>query len=334
LQPLPLLHEATLNILRHHKNLLAFSGGGDSTALFFLLQEQGILFDVALVNYKTRAQSDEEEAYAKALCQRYHKQCFIFTCKVETSNFEHLARSKRYTFFETIISIYAYDNLLSAHHLGDRLEWFLMQLSKGAGLVEMLGMQAIEQRTYYTLVRPLLHVTKTSLLAFLQTHNHHYFNDESNQSMDHMRNRFRHHFAAPLLETYEKGIAQSFLYMEEDAKRLLSAPPMRLKDLFILTRDCDDLLNIRQIDKVLKLLGKIPTSAERQEILRTKECVIGGKVAICFQKEVIFMAPYCTVSMPKPFKEACRKAKVPSKIRPYLFSSQLNPLALHSNHTL
>jgi len=334
LQPSPLLHEATLSTLRQHKNLLAFSGGGDSTALFFLLLEHEIPFDVALVNYKTRAQSDEEEAYAKTLCQRYHKHFFIFTCKLETSNFEHFARSKRYTFFETILSTYAYDTLLSAHHLGDRLEWFLMQLSKGAGLVEMLGMQEIEQRERYTLVRPLLHVSKTSLLNFLQAHNHRYFNDESNASMTHLRNQFRHHFATPLLEAYEKGIAQSFTYMEEDAKRLLPHGATRIKDLFILQRDDDDLLNIRQIDKVLKRLGKMPSSEERQEILRTKECVIGGKIAICFQEKMIFIAPYCTIDMPKVFKEACRKAKVPSKIRPYLFSSQLDPHALHLNRTL
>ena len=65
-----MLHEATLSYLKTRKNLLAFSGGGDSTALFFLLLEQGIPFDIVLVNYQTRPQSDEEEAYAKTLEKR------------------------------------------------------------------------------------------------------------------------------------------------------------------------------------------------------------------------------------------------------------------------
>lgn len=330
MQPLLPLHEATLNTLSHQKNLLAFSGGGDSTALFFLLLEQNIAFDVAFVNYKTREQSDEEEAYAKELCQRYHKHYFIFTCKLEASNFEHNARTKRYAFFETLIETYHYTNLLCAHHLGDRLEWFLMQFSRGAGLVEMLGMQEMEKRERYTLIRPLLHVTKSSLLGFLQAHNHRYFNDESNASMEHLRNHFRHHFATPLLEQYENGIAQSFAYMEEDAKRLHPQTSYkRIKDLFILQRETDDLLNIRKIDKILKLLGKLLSKDERQEILRTKECVVAGKIAVCFQEEAIFIAPYVKEEMPKVFKEACRKAKIPSKIRPYLFSSQLELHALH-----
>jgi 7-cyano-7-deazaguanine synthase in queuosine biosynthesis len=37
---------------------VAFSGGGDSTALFFLLLEQNIPFDIAHVNYQTREQSN------------------------------------------------------------------------------------------------------------------------------------------------------------------------------------------------------------------------------------------------------------------------------------
>ena len=100
LQPSLQLHEATLKSLRHTKNLLAFSGGGDSTALFFLLLEHKIPFDIAHVNYQTREQSNAEEDYAKELAQTHQKQLFTFTCKLDESNFEHHAREERYTFFE------------------------------------------------------------------------------------------------------------------------------------------------------------------------------------------------------------------------------------------
>jgi tRNA(Ile)-lysidine synthase len=83
LQPLPLLHEATLEYLRHTKNLLAFSGGGDSTALFFLLFENKIPFDIVHVNYQTRAQSNEEEAYARTLATTHTKELFTFIIKIE-----------------------------------------------------------------------------------------------------------------------------------------------------------------------------------------------------------------------------------------------------------
>ena len=328
MQPSLQLHEATLKSLRHTKNLLAFSGGGDSTALFFLLLEHKIPFDIAHVNYQTREQSNAEESYANELSQTHQKQLFTFTCKLDESNFEHHAREERYTFFERIIQEHGYNTLLSAHHLNDQLEWFLMQLTRGAGLVEMLGMQEVEEREHYILIRPLLHVSKKTLQDYLQKRNIPYFNDASNDSLKHLRNQFRHTYATPLIEAYEYGIAKSFAYLEEDRKRLLPHEVIRIKDLFILPKDNDDLINIRHIDITVKLLGILLSKAQRDEILKTKACVISGKIAVCFEEEKIFIAPYQTQDMDKKFKELCRKERIPSKIRPYLYTSKIDPSAL------
>ena len=328
MQPSPLLHKATLTSLQHTKNLVAFSGGGDSTALFFLLLEQNISFDIAHVNYQTRAQSNAEEAYAKMLATTHRKQLFSLTCKLENANFEHHARKQRYDFFETVIQEHGYDTLLTAHHLGDQLEWFLMQLSRGAGLVEMLGMQEVEVKEHYSLIRPLLHVSKKSLQSYLEEHSITYFNDESNDSLKHVRNQFRQDFATPLINAYEEGIAKSFVYLEEDRKRLLPHQAKRMHDLFSLPRDMDDLINIRLIDKTLKLLGMLVSKTQREEILKTKNCVVGGKIAVCFAEDTIFIAPYLKNAMGKKFKERCRKARIPSKIRPYLLACDIDPNAV------
>jgi len=330
LQPLPLLHEATLTTLKNTRNLLAFSGGGDSTALFFLLEEYGIAFDIAIVNYQTRQQSDAEVAYAKELATRFDKKVYTFTCKRQDENFEHSARLARYTFFERIIEERGYNTLLSAHHLGDKLEWFLMQMSKGAGLVEMLGMSEIEQRENYTLIRPLLHVSKPSLQAYLKHRCIHFFEDESNADEHHPRNFMRHHHATPLIEAFEAGIVKSFAYLEEDAKRLLPCEPKRIEELFILPCDKDDIRNIRSIDKVLKRLGLIISKAQRDEILRSRDCVVGGKIAVCFREDTIFIAPFIRCVMDKPFKELCRLAHIPAKIRPYMYASNILPNRLLS----
>lgn len=328
LPPLPLLHEATLSYLKTRKNLLAFSGGGDSTALFFLLLEHGIPFDIAHVNYQTRAQSNAEEQYARALAKNYQKEAFIFTCNLSPKNFEHNARHARYTFFERVIQEKEYDTLLSAHHLGDRLEWLLMQLCKGAGVVELLGMQEMEEKEGYMLIRPLLHLNKTSLLHYLNEKGAAYFHDESNDEETYVRNYFRHHHASKLIETYASGIAKSFDYLEEDAKRLLPKAMKHIEELFIIEQANDELLNIRSIDKALKKLGIVASYAQRQEILRTHDCVVGGKVAVCYSDGAIYVAPFCTDTMDKSFKELCRCARVPHKIRPYLYKKGIFPNAL------
>ena len=335
LQPSPLLHEATLHDLKTSKNLVAFSGGGDSTALFFLLLEHNIPFDIVHVNYQTREQSDAEEAYAKQLALTHHKQLFTLTCKLEKSNFEHHARIERYSFFEKTIKEHGYQTLLTAHHLNDKLEWFLMQLTRGAGLVEMLGMQESEERDSYSILRPLLHLSKKTLQTYLEEREIAYFNDESNASLKHLRNQFRHHYANPLIEAYETGIAKSFEYMEEDAKRLLPHVAKRIEDLFMIPKDRDELINIRHIDKTLKLLGIVASKDQRNEILKTESCVIGGKIAVCFAREKILIAPYLKVVMDKKFKEICRKEHIPSKIRPYLYVAKIEPsVVFRLDHTL
>jgi len=331
LPPLPLLHEATLDTLRNSSNLLAFSGGSDSTALFFLLQEYGIAFDIALVNYQTRALSDAEESYAKELGARYGKKVFTFTCKLGDENFEHKARLVRYTFFEQLIREHGYTTLLTAHHLNDTLEWFLMQLCRGAGVVEMVGMRTFEDKEDYTLIRPLLHLPKSMLLEYLHTKQHSYFIDESNATDAHLRNYFRHHFANTLLQNYATGIAKSFHYLREDAKRLLPNTHFRIHDLFVFPRQEDDVMMIRHIDKVLKRLGLVMSHAQRNEILRIKDGVVGGKIAVCFGAEFVFIAPFTRTPMPKSFKESCRLYAIPAKIRPYMYALNIYPSALHLN---
>ncbi|MCH3852693.1 tRNA lysidine(34) synthetase TilS, partial [Campylobacter jejuni] len=75
-----------------------------------------------------------------------------------------------------------YSNLILAHHLNDQLEWFLMQLSRGAGLAEILGMQECEKRSNYTLLRPLLFMSKDEILSYLKENDIFYFQDESNEN--------------------------------------------------------------------------------------------------------------------------------------------------------
>jgi tRNA(Ile)-lysidine synthase len=67
--------------------------------------------------------------------------------KIE-KNFEARAREIRYNFFEELIKEYHYDNLITAHHLGDRFEWMLMQFCKGAGCAEIAGMAEEQKKVF------------------------------------------------------------------------------------------------------------------------------------------------------------------------------------------
>jgi len=320
LQQLPKLSSKILKELQKGQNLLAFSAGSDSSALFFILEALHVNFDIALVNYQTRDQSFEEEDYAKELAKKFHKECFVLKCKLETSNFEHKARETRYNFFQDIINQHSYTTLLSAHHLNDKFEWFLMQLSRGAGCVELSGMSEIEDNETYKTIRPLLNVSKNEITKFLHVNKIKHFIDSSNKEQKHFRNQIRKEFANSFCDKYANGIKKSFAYLSEDAQRLLPKSIEQKEKLYIIEQDKDDLINIRGIDKIVKKLGVLLSYAMREEILRTKDCIVSEKIAICFSEDKIYIAPAVDVVMDKKFKERCRVEKIPPKIRPYLYT--------------
>ncbi len=324
MQQLPNLHKSTIDLLKKGKNLLAFSGGIDSSALFFILKENDIDFDLAIVDYGLREQSKEEVIYAKELCLKYKKEFFLHTCSLSTSNFEHNARSERYDFFKKVINENSYTNLITAHQLNDKLEWFLMQLGRGSGLVEMLGMDEMQDRDDYNIIRPLLHVGRGKIQNFLDVNDILYFIDKSNSSSKYARNKIRHNYSNSFVEEFENGLVKSFEYLENDANLLLPKDETIIKSLFILKRETEDLRNIRQIDKVVKKMGILISKTQREEIIKTKDCVISDKIAIVFTPDYIFISPFVKSNMPKKFKELCRINKIPAKIRPYMYVENIS----------
>ena len=309
-----------LEHLRGRKNLLAFSYGSDSTALFYLLERENIIFDMALINYKTRQNSDLEEEEARLLAKRFHKQIFIQTAPRFKGNFEKNARDFRYAFFEKICIEEGYENLILAHQLNDLFEWFLMQLSKGAGAMELLGMSAFEKRENYTLIRPLLNVTKGQILAFLRENKLKYFNDESNKDLKFKRNFIREHFSDEFLRHFSKGVQKSFSFLREDLKNLGEIE--EFEGILICAK------NASLIAKACKKLGIVMSEKQRRESLRG-DCVISARVGVVYMENRAFVFHYESCEkLPKSFKERCRKLQIPKLLRAFCFNHQVELEAL------
>ncbi|WP_418184910.1 tRNA lysidine(34) synthetase TilS [Aliarcobacter vitoriensis] len=314
------------SVVEKSKNLLAFSAGIDSTALFFLLLEKNIPFDIAIVNYNIREQSKDEILYAKELAKKYNKQIFIKDIQTkDLSNFEKIARDIRYNFFEEIIKENSYEILITAHQLNDKLEWFFMQLSKGAGLIELIGFNNVEHKENYKIYKPLLSTSKDELEVFLQKNNIKYFIDNSNFDEKYKRNYFRHNFSDKFLDEFKQGVINSFEYLQNDLNSLsININPIKkIEELEIFENQNDDNLNIRIIDKSLKRRGILLSFLQRKEILKQKEITISDKINISITKEFIYIAPKTDITMKKEFKEECRIKKIPKNIREYIFIKRI-----------
>lgn len=315
-----LLH---LDRLREGKSLLAFSGGADSTALFHLLLENNITFDIAHVNYHTRPTSDDEAQSAQNLAYSHDLQCFVHSCTLERSNFEHRAREERYRFFEYLMEKHGYSYLLTAHQLNDRLEWMLMQLCRGSGLPELLGIRSVDHREKLTIIRPLLQHDREEIEEYLRDHNLNYFIDESNSDERYTRNRFRHRHSTPLMREHGAAIRRSFRYLEEDTETLLDNVDFEHSDGLYYAKNPITLRSLMyETDKVLKSLGILMSGSEKEELKKEKCCIVSRKYGVFIDTEYTFITPYTpNIVMDKGFREACRKLKINPKMRGFLVGS-------------
>ncbi|EPW9193482.1 tRNA lysidine(34) synthetase TilS [Campylobacter jejuni] len=313
------IKDEILSFLKKGQNLLAFSYGSDSSALFHFLVQKKINFDLVMINYKTRKNSDLEEQKAKELALEFHKKIFIKIAPVIKGNFEKEARDFRYDFFEKICLEQNYSNLILAHHLNDQLEWFLMQLSRGAGLAEILGMQECEKRSNYTLLRPLLFMSKDEILSYLKENDIFYFQDESNENEKYFRNYIRKNFSNAFVSKFHQGLKRSFFYLDEDRKKLYDLESIKeIQGLMICPK------NESLIAKAVKMKGLLLSTAQRKELLKG-DCVLGGKIALVYKNEQAIVFEYETCQkLPKNFKEECRIAKIPRLLRAYLYNHKID----------
>lgn len=344
-----LLH---LDALRGAKNLLAFSGGVDSSCLFFLLLREKIDFDLAIINYGVRKSAKDELKYAKKLAKKYDKKIFILDSPKITRNFENEARRVRFAFFERVILAHNYENLILAHQLNDRFEWFLMQLTKGCGLNSLLGFKSIEEVDFrflgseskidsawdlpldscqkYRIIRPMSAISRTEILAFLKKQKITFFIDKSNKNEKFKRNYFRAHFGNKLIKNFRRGIVKSFEFLSADFLALYGeSRVLKIEHIFLIWRkSCENNLQILfNIDSVAKNLGYVISKNQRDEIIKSDfSCVVADKIIIDSNKSAVFVVAKDLSKAQKhdkKFRDRLRLAQIPPKIRPFVSESLL-----------
>lgn len=188
------------------------SAGPDSMALLHLIKNNTQkLIVCAHINHNVRTSSQEEENYLKEYCQDND---IIFESfkieKYQENNFENEARKKRYSFYEKILKKYHSHTLFLAHHGDDLIETVLMKIIRGSNLEGYAGIKMYSKLTNYTIIRPLLTLTKKDILRYNKENNIKYYIDITNEDTTYTRNRLRKK-VVPLLKEEEENIHLKFL---------------------------------------------------------------------------------------------------------------------------
>ncbi|SEL87132.1 tRNA(Ile)-lysidine synthase [Aquimarina amphilecti] len=202
--------ENHLSFLKESKLLIACSGGLDSVVLSYLCHLLDFEIGIAHCNFKLRGiESNEDEQFVLTLSNKIKAPFFVTNFETEVYAKNHklsiqmAARELRYDWFTTIALEYQYDYVLTAHHLDDNLETFLINLSRGTGIDGLTGIPEINDQY----VRPLLPFSRTQILEFAKKNNLSWREDSSNRSTKYIRNKLRHNVIPELLEVNPKFLS-------------------------------------------------------------------------------------------------------------------------------
>lgn len=201
----------------------AVSGGADSIALLFglyLLKDiLGFQLCAAHFNHQLRgAESDSDEAFVRAFCDRYEIPLTVGKGNVipGAKGLEAAAREARYAFLKKLPG-----KIATAHTADDNAETLLMHLLRGSGLKGMGGIMPVNGR----IIRPMLTVTRQEVEAFLEEYYLSHIEDSSNHTDRFLRNRIRHN-VMPLMcgenPSFAYGASQLAMSLRQDEELIQS----------------------------------------------------------------------------------------------------------------
>lgn len=184
--------------------LLAVSGGVDSMVMADLFLKTDLSFGIAHVNYHLRGEeSNGDQVLVEKFSAKHEISFHLYEVsekdKKSQNSIQVWARELRYEFFKKLQSEFQYDYIVTAHHLNDQLETFLINLSKASGIKGLSGISANENK----IVRPLLEFSRDEIEEYAKKEKIEFRTDSSNLKSDYLRNFIRNEISPKLFKTNE-----------------------------------------------------------------------------------------------------------------------------------
>ena len=251
------------NEIRDCKIGIAFSGGADSTALFFLLTEIAPTFNLQLctihVNYNLRGQdSADDETFVRKLSEERGVKIFVKNADLSQtkSNLEEIARNERYNFFSQLQKNENIKYIATAHNANDQAETLLFRLARKTGIAGAAGISPIRADG---IIRPILNITRSEILEYLAQKDQAFRQDKTNTDVKFSRNRIRANII-PELEKINPNAVMNIVQFCDFARNLSKVP--QNADTFFISKN----ENIDEIKEICYENGLILNDAHCKSI--------------------------------------------------------------------
>lgn len=177
---------------------IAYSGGLDSHVLLNLAHQipniqPGIKINALHVHHGLSQNADAWVVHCENICAQLQIPLTVLWVDAEAregESPEEVAREARIAAWEKFLD--ERDCLLMAHHEADQAETILLRLFRGTGPLGLGGMPMKGQLGKGEFLRPLLSVSKETLLDYATDQNLEWIEDESNTNIRFDRNFVRH----------------------------------------------------------------------------------------------------------------------------------------------
>jgi len=252
------------------------SGGADSVCLLDVLyrlgKTRGFSVYAVHVNHMLRGmEADEDENFVRDLCNRYGIPLKVFREDVagfaekNGCSVEEAGRIIRYECFQKVLEEQGGSYIAVAHHMDDQAETVFINLLRGTGLDGLCGMPEIKGR----IIRPLLRVKKSDILAYIERNSLSYRTDSSNYE-----------------NTYLRNIIRNVIFPE--IRRLtgtnLSAGLVRMQELLKADRDFLNQYAEKKFSEILVDSNEHKVILEREKLKRLNPAVSGRIIRIAWEK--------------------------------------------------
>jgi tRNA(Ile)-lysidine synthase len=261
------------------KILVALSGGPDSVALLHLLCALALKYNLTIaaahIDHGLRVSAGTDKQFCKALCNvygvRFHakKIAIIPYAKRHGLGSEEAGRQVRYTYFEDICRKYSYNKIATGHTADDSAETFLLNLTRGADLGGLSGINPKRGK----IIRPLIEFEKRELLDFLKTNRLSFRVDKSNLFDKYRRNIIRNE----LIPLFRKLNPQAAKHISVAAEKIRLGHQIIERVVDYMYGLCRQKETNSEIILDLRKLPKYYTSLENWILLRAYQRLTGNQ---------------------------------------------------------
>ena len=249
--------------------LIGVSGGRDSVALLHKLVELGYeKLVVCHLDHRLRGRSSQADArFVSQLAAAFDFPCEVAQSEVAALSrqlkvsIETAARIARFAFFVSVARRKRCRTIFLAHHADDLVETALLNFFRGASPGGIAAMRTVSVhrigKTELTIVRPLLHVWRREIDAYVRERCLKFREDATNAQLSSMRNRIRHR----ILPYIEKQLGRDVRRVIWRAGQIWSEEEGLLASMM-----GEGEFTASEIE--LKSLRKLPVALQRRAVLR------------------------------------------------------------------